>query len=118
MSEFEGSSFHNNTGKRIITLEEDELINWDDFNGGDIEIYKAFLRLSLVEDLIWEKISCKLVKPSRDIHADECICCQVQHMTKKNVYALRRELREIHITINNDLKVLTTTFGDVARLFL
>ncbi|GJU41316.1 hypothetical protein Tco_1194273 [Tanacetum coccineum] len=75
MSDFEGLSFHNNTGRRMMTSEEEELIDWNDFNGGDIEICKSFLKLSLVEDPIWYKINSKLVKP----HVDECICFQVHY---------------------------------------
>ncbi|GKF43722.1 hypothetical protein Tco_0130274, partial [Tanacetum coccineum] len=58
------------------------------------------------EDPIWNKISCKLEEPSRE------------HMTEENIYALRKEIREIHASINNDLKVLTAVVEDIARVFL
>ncbi|GJR00318.1 hypothetical protein Tco_0523302 [Tanacetum coccineum] len=69
-------------------------------------------------DPIWDKISCKLEEPFRDIHVDECVCCQVQHMMEENIYSLRKEMREIHAFINNDLKVLTAVFEDIGRVFL
>ncbi|GKA30560.1 hypothetical protein Tco_0716865 [Tanacetum coccineum] len=98
MNDFECSSFHDNMGRRLMTSEQEELINWDDFNEGDIEICKAFLKLSLVEDPIWEKISCNLVNFSRDVHVDDCIYFQVQHMTEENVQEHREEIStKIHL---------------------
>ncbi|GJW68043.1 hypothetical protein Tco_0122467 [Tanacetum coccineum] len=58
----------------------------------------------MVEDLIWEKITRELKEPFRNTHVDEYACCQVQYMMEVNVYALRKEMKEIHATINNDLK--------------
>nr|GEU91136.1 reverse transcriptase domain-containing protein [Tanacetum cinerariifolium] len=92
------------TLRRMMTYEKEEFIDWDDFNECDIEIYKAFHKLSLVEDPVWEKINSKLVKPSRDIHVDECICCQVQHMMEGNVYALHKELSFFKKIMKNELE--------------
>ncbi|GJU46727.1 hypothetical protein Tco_1203993 [Tanacetum coccineum] len=39
-------------------------------------------------------------------------------MTEENVHALRTIMREIHASINNDLKVLTAVIEDIARVFL
>ncbi|GKA51104.1 hypothetical protein Tco_0744300 [Tanacetum coccineum] len=86
-------------GRRMMTFKEGELIDWDDCGGGNIEICKAFLKLCLVEDPIWEKINTKLVKPSYDIHVDECVCFQVQQMREENMYALRKEFQE-HLKCN------------------
>ncbi|GJZ86911.1 hypothetical protein Tco_0658521 [Tanacetum coccineum] len=80
--------------------------------------YKAFIKLCIVEDPIWEKISCELKEPIHSAHVDECECCQVQHMTKESMYALRKEMREIHTLIKNNLKVLTAVVEDIARVFL
>ncbi|GJT94854.1 hypothetical protein Tco_1090372 [Tanacetum coccineum] len=79
---------------------------------------RAFLKLCIVEDPIWDKISYKLEEILRNTHVDECVYCQVQHMTKENVHALRKEMREIHVSINNDLKVLTAVIEDIPRVFL
>ncbi|GJW16215.1 hypothetical protein Tco_0020348 [Tanacetum coccineum] len=79
---------------------------------------RAFLKLCIVEDPIWDKISHKLEEILRNTHVDECVYCQVQHMTKENVHALRKEMREIHVSINNDLKVLTAVIEDIPRVFL
>ncbi|GKA30569.1 hypothetical protein Tco_0716874 [Tanacetum coccineum] len=67
-------------------------------------IEKTFLKLCMVEDLIWEKITRELKEPFRNTHVDEYACCQVQYMMEVNVYALRKEIQEIHATINNNLK--------------
>nr|GEX07940.1 hypothetical protein [Tanacetum cinerariifolium] len=101
-----------------MTPEEEASYPWGQHSGGHIEICKGFLNLCIVEDHIWEKISCELEEPIRNTHVDECVCCQVQHMTIESMYALRKEMREIHISINNDLKVLTTVVEDIARVFL
>ncbi|GJR35602.1 hypothetical protein Tco_1211286 [Tanacetum coccineum] len=79
---------------------------------------RAFLNLCMVEDPIWDKISHKLQEPLRNTHVDECVYFQVQHMTEENVHALRTEMREIHVSINNDLKVLTAVIEDIPRVFL
>ncbi|GJS68111.1 retrovirus-related pol polyprotein from transposon TNT 1-94 [Tanacetum coccineum] len=79
---------------------------------------RAFLKLCIVEDPIWEKISCELEEPIRNAHVNECICCQVKQMTEQNMYALHKEMREIHTFINNDLKVLTAVIKDIAMVLL
>nr|GEV45847.1 hypothetical protein [Tanacetum cinerariifolium] len=91
---------------------------WEQYNSSDIDICRAFLKLCIVEDPIWEKISQELDEPIRSTHIDEYVCCQVQHMTEEKMYALRKEMREIHTNINNDLKVLTVIIEDIARVFL
>ncbi|GJS81730.1 hypothetical protein Tco_0748271 [Tanacetum coccineum] len=79
----------------------------------NIDVCRTFLKLCIVEDPIWDTISCKLEEPSRDIHVDEFVCCQVQHMTKENIYSLRKEMREVHASINKDPKVLTMVVEDI-----
>nr|GEW68075.1 hypothetical protein [Tanacetum cinerariifolium] len=37
---------------------------------------------------------------------------------QENMYALRMEMREIHASINNDLKVFTAVIEDIAKVFL
>ncbi|GJU25556.1 hypothetical protein Tco_1164177 [Tanacetum coccineum] len=100
MSDFEESSFHNNMGRRMMTPKEEEEYPWNELKRSDIDVCKTFLKLCIVEDPIWDKISCKLEEPSHDIHVDECVKC------------------EIHASINNDFKVLTTVVEDIARVFL
>nr|GEV73992.1 hypothetical protein [Tanacetum cinerariifolium] len=103
MSEFRDSSYHNNTRRRTITQHEEAFYAWEQHSSSDIDICRAFLKLCIVEDPIWEKISQELAEPIRSTHFDECVCCQVQHMTEESMYALRKEMREIHTNINNDL---------------
>ncbi|GJT85520.1 hypothetical protein Tco_1067237 [Tanacetum coccineum] len=118
MSEFRDSSFHYNTGRRSMSQEEEASYPWEIHSSSDIDICRAFLKLCIVEDHIWEKISRELEEPTRSTHVDECVCSQVQHMTEESLYSLRKKMREIHININNDLKVLTTVIEDIARIFL
>ncbi|GJW81824.1 phospholipase-like protein [Tanacetum coccineum] len=80
----------------------------------DIDICKAFLKLCIVEDPIWEKISCELKEPIHNAHVEECVCCQVQHMMEESMYAIRKEMREIHMLINNNLKILTAIVEGIA----
>ncbi|GJS78636.1 hypothetical protein Tco_0728517 [Tanacetum coccineum] len=114
MSDFKDSSFHNNTERRIITTEEEDYYLWDQLKSSNVDIYRPFLNLCIVEDPIWDKIFHKLKEPLRHTHVDECVCCQLQHMTEKNVHALCKEMREIHASINNDLKVLTAIIEEIA----
>ncbi|GJY12343.1 putative reverse transcriptase domain-containing protein [Tanacetum coccineum] len=79
---------------------------------------RAFLKLCIVEDSIWDKISHKLKEPLRHTHVDDYVCCQVQYTTEENVHAFRKEMREIHASINNDLNVLTAVVEDIAKVFL
>ncbi|GJW67398.1 hypothetical protein Tco_0121822 [Tanacetum coccineum] len=117
MNEFGDSSFHNNPGRRMMTPEQEEVYPWDQRKSSDLDICKAFLKLCIVEDLIWDKISRKLKEPLRNTHVDECVCCQVQHITEENMHTLRMEMQEIHESINNDLKVLTMIIEDIAKVF-
>ncbi|GJY24358.1 ribonuclease H-like domain-containing protein [Tanacetum coccineum] len=118
MSDFEESSFHNNLGRRMMTPEEEEEYPWNELKSSHIEVCKSFHKLCIVEDPIWDKISCELKEPYHNIYIDECMCCQVQHMTEENIYSFRNEMREIHASINNDLKVLTPVIEDIYRVFL
>nr|GFA55636.1 hypothetical protein [Tanacetum cinerariifolium] len=104
MSEFEESPFHNNLGRRMMTSEEEEEYPWNELKSSHIEVCQSFLKLCIVEDPIWDKISCKIEEPSHNIHVDECMFFQVQHMTDDNIYSLCNEMREIHVSINDDLK--------------
>ncbi|GKA21141.1 putative reverse transcriptase domain-containing protein [Tanacetum coccineum] len=106
MSEFGDSSFHNNTERRMMAPEEEDYYPWDQLKSSNVDICRAFLKLCMVEDLIWDKISRKLKEPFRNTHVDECVCCQVQHITEENVHALCKEMREIHESINNELKLV------------
>ncbi|GJW12432.1 retrovirus-related pol polyprotein from transposon TNT 1-94 [Tanacetum coccineum] len=99
-------------------IDEEASYPWEQHSSCDINICRAFLKLCIVEDPIWEKISHELEEPIRSAHVDECVCCQVQHMTEESLYALRKEMREIHTNINNDLKVLTAVVEDIAIVFL
>ncbi|GJR43144.1 hypothetical protein Tco_1311247 [Tanacetum coccineum] len=101
-----------------MSPEEEAYYPWEQHRSSDIDICRAFIKLCIVEDPIWEKISCELEEPICSTHVDECVCCQVQHMTEESMYALRKEMREIHTLINNDLKVLTAIIKDIARVFL
>ncbi|GJW21516.1 integrase, catalytic region, zinc finger, CCHC-type containing protein [Tanacetum coccineum] len=73
---------------------------------------------SVENNPIWKKVSRKLEEPIRSTHVAECVCYQVQHMTEESMYALRKEMQEIHTLINNDLKVLTTVIEDIAGVFV
>ncbi|GKC67820.1 hypothetical protein Tco_1100418 [Tanacetum coccineum] len=118
MSEFRDSSYHYNTRRRTMTLEEEASCPWEKHNSSDIDICRAFLKLCIIEVPIWEKSSRELEEPTRSAHVDKCVCCQVQHMTEERMYALRKEMCKIHININNELKVLTTVVEDIARVLL
>nr|GEW75077.1 hypothetical protein [Tanacetum cinerariifolium] len=101
-----------------MTSQEEASYPWEQYSSSDIDICREFLKLCIVEDPIWEKISHELEDPLCSAHVDECVCCQVQHMTEESMYDLRKKMREIHTIINNDLKVLTTVIQDIARVFL
>ncbi|GKC24698.1 hypothetical protein Tco_1026848 [Tanacetum coccineum] len=102
----------------MMNPEEEDYYPWEELKNRNIHICREFLKLCMVEDPIWEKISRKLKEPICNTHVDKCVCCQVQHMKEENVYALRKEMREIHASINNDLNVLTAVVEDIARVFL
>ncbi|GKE53378.1 hypothetical protein Tco_1488534 [Tanacetum coccineum] len=72
MSEFGDSSFHNNSGRRTMTPEEEEFYPWEQLKSSDVDICREFLKLCIVEDPIWDKISRKLEEPLRNIHVDYC----------------------------------------------
>ncbi|GKD81036.1 hypothetical protein Tco_1347875, partial [Tanacetum coccineum] len=118
MSNFEDSSFHNNNGRRIMSFEIVNYYPWEEIKSSNIDICRAFLKLCVAEDPIWEKITCELEEPFHNTHVDECVCCQVQHMMEENVYALRKEMQKIHASINNDLKGSIAVVDDIARLDL
>ncbi|GJT96504.1 hypothetical protein Tco_1092022 [Tanacetum coccineum] len=106
------------TLRRMMSPEIEDYYLWEEIKSGNVDFCRAFLKLCVVEDLIWEKITCELEKPFRNTHVDECVCCQVQHITKENVYAFHKEMREIHVSIIDDLKVLTAVVEDIARVLL
>ena len=54
--EYVGSSYHFNDGRRIMSREEEENVDWENINGSEIPIVKDFVKLCLVEDDIWGKI--------------------------------------------------------------
>ncbi|GJU61179.1 hypothetical protein Tco_1238945 [Tanacetum coccineum] len=81
-------------GRRMMTLEEEEDVNWNEIRCTNIDVCKKFLKLCIIKDPIWERISHKPEEPSRDIHVDECVCCQVQHMTEES--SLQRIARDTY----------------------
>ncbi|GJX23753.1 putative ribonuclease H-like domain-containing protein [Tanacetum coccineum] len=116
MNNFEDSSFHNNPGKRMMSPEEEDYYHWEEIRSSNVNICRAFLKLCVVEDLIWEKITCELEEPSHNTHVDECVSCQIQQTMEENVYALRKELRDIHALLGlkrlyGFLKLLLLRFG-------
>nr|GEY03939.1 hypothetical protein [Tanacetum cinerariifolium] len=92
MSEFGDSSFHNNSRRRMMTPKQEEFYPWKQLKCSDVDICRIFLKLCIVEDAIRDKISHKLEEPLRNTHVDECVCCQVQHITEENVHALHLEM--------------------------
>ncbi|GKB58043.1 hypothetical protein Tco_0914229 [Tanacetum coccineum] len=102
----------------MMTTKEQESYPWEQLKSSDVDVGRAFLQLCIVEDPIREKISCELEEPFCNAHVNECVCCQLQQITKENMYAQCKEMREIHTFINNDLKVLTTVVEDIARVLL
>ncbi|GJX17239.1 hypothetical protein Tco_0218071 [Tanacetum coccineum] len=105
MSEFDDSSVHNNSRRRMMTPKQEEFYPWEQPKSSDVDICMTFLKLCIVEDTILDKISSKLEEPLRNTHVDEYVCCQVQHMTEENVHAFHTKMQEIHASINNDLKI-------------
>ncbi|GJS60834.1 hypothetical protein Tco_0655618 [Tanacetum coccineum] len=63
MSNFEDSSFHNNNGRRMMSPEMEDYYHWEEIRSSNIDICRAFLKLCVVEDPIWEKITCELEEP-------------------------------------------------------
>ncbi|GKA60247.1 hypothetical protein Tco_0759654 [Tanacetum coccineum] len=115
MSEFGDSSFHNNSGRRTMTPEEEEFYPWEQLNSSDVDICREFLKLCIVEDPIWDKISRKLEEPLRNIHVDECMCCQVlsfEEEVKQHVSTSVKEIDNVQLGIVNqaELKLLPKSF--------
>nr|GEU52657.1 hypothetical protein [Tanacetum cinerariifolium] len=54
-----------------MTPEEEASYPWEQHSGGDIDICRAFLKLCIVEDPIWEKITHELEEPIRSTHVDD-----------------------------------------------
>ena len=116
--EYVGSSYHFNNGRRMMSREEEESINWDDIGGAEVPIIKDFLKLCFVQDEIWTKINEKLQKPVMDDHTRGCVCCSTKDVIERNVFAIRKEIREIHKSMNNDMLVMTAILKDISRVTL
>ncbi|GJV01381.1 hypothetical protein Tco_1334950 [Tanacetum coccineum] len=84
MSEFRDSSYHENIGRRVMTPEEEASYPWEQHSGGDIDIFRAFLKLCIVEDPIWEKISYELKEPISSAHVDECVLSSATYDGRKH----------------------------------
>ena len=118
VDEYVGSSYHFNDGRRMMSREEEESINWDNLNGAEIPIVKDFLKLCFVQDDIWTKIEEKLPKPVLNDHTLACACCSTKRVIERNVFAIRKEIRELHKSMNNDLLVMTAILKDISRVTL
>ena len=116
--EYVGSSYHFNDGRRMMSREEEESINWDNLNGAEIPIVKDFLKLCFVQDDIWTKIEEKLPKPVLNDHTLACACCSTKRVIERNVFAIRKEIRELHKSMNNDLLVMNAILKDISRVTL
>ena len=116
--EYVGSSYHFNDGRRMMSREEEESINWDNINGAEIPIIKDFLKLCFVQDDIWTKIEEKLPKPVLNDHTLACACCSTKRVIERNVFAIRKEIRELHKSMNNDMLVMTAVLKDISRVTL
>ncbi|GJZ21618.1 hypothetical protein Tco_0558657 [Tanacetum coccineum] len=92
MSNVKDSSFHNNIGRRMMSPELEDHYPWEEIKSSSIDICRAFIKLCVVKDSIWEKITCELEEPYCNTHVDECMCCQIQHMMEENMYALRKDM--------------------------
>ena len=73
--EFVGSSYHFNVGRRMMTREEEENIDWDNISSSEISIVKDFIKLCFLEDDVWHKIEKDLGTPLEDNHTRRCGCC-------------------------------------------
>lgn len=116
--EFVGSSYHFNDGRRMMTREENENIDWDNISCAEIPIVKDFVKLCLIKDEIWDKIEGKLGEPLENDHTRRCACCTTNGVIEKNILALREEIRELHKSINNDMLVMTAVLKDISRVTL
>lgn len=116
--EFVGSSYHFNDGRRMMTREEEENIDWDNISCADILIVKDFVKLCFVEDEIWAKIEGKLGEPLENDHTRRCACFTTNGVIERNILALHEEIRELHKSINNNMLVMTVVFKDISRVTL
>ena len=116
--EYVGSSYHFNDGRRMMTREEEESINWDNINGAEFPVIKDFLKLCFVQDDIWTKIEEKLPKPVLNDHTLACACCSTKRVIERNVFAIRKEIRELHKSMNNDMLVMIAVLKDISRVTL
>ena len=116
--EYVGSSYHFNDGRRMMTREEENNVDWENINGSEIPIVKDFVKLCLVEDDIWRKIEEDLPKPLENNHTRRCGCCSTQDVIERNVLSIREEMREFHKSINNDMLVMTAILKDISRVTL
>ena len=116
--EFVGSSYHLNNGRRMMTSEEEDSINWENISGSEIPIVKDFLKLCLVEDNIWHKIEKDLGAPLEDNHTRRCGCCSTSDVVERGILSIREEMRELHKSINNDMLVMTAVLKDISKVVL
>ena len=116
--EFVGSSYHFNNGRRMMTREEEDSVNWANINGSEIPIVKDFIKLCLVEDDIWHKMEEDLGKPLEDFHTRKCGCCSTNDVIERGVLSTREEIRELHKSINGDMLVMTAILKDISKVFL
>ena len=116
--EFVGSSYHFNDGRRMMTREEEENIEWYNISSAEISIVKDFLKLCFVGDDIWAKIEGKLSKPVENDHTRRCACCSTNGVIERNVLSMRKEIRELHNSINNDMLVMAAVLKDISRVTL
>ena len=116
--EYVGSSYHFNDGRRMMTREEENNVDWENINGSEIPIVKDFVKLCLVEDDIWRKIEEDIPKPLEDNHTRRCGCCSTQDVFERNVLSIREEIKELHKSVNNDMLVMAAILKDISRVIL
>nr|GEY05473.1 reverse transcriptase domain-containing protein [Tanacetum cinerariifolium] len=61
----------------MMNPEEEDYYPWEEHKSRNIDICRAFLKLSMVEDHIWEKIYHELKEPIHNTHVYECISLNV-----------------------------------------
>ena len=106
-------------GRRMmIREEEEENVNWNNINGSDIPIVKDFINLCLVLDDIWSKIEEDLGKPLEENHTRRCGCCSTKEVVERDVLSIRKEIRELHKSINNDVFVMAAVLKDISKVVL
>ena len=116
--EFVGSSYHFNDGRRMMTREEEESIDWDNISSSEIPIVRDFIKLCFFGDDIWTKIERKLGKPLENDHTRRCACCSTNGVIERNVLSICKEMRELHKSINNDMLVMAAILKDISRVTL